>query len=179
MSGHIRKRKRKDGTVVCQARHTDPVRGGTHKIERTFRTKQEAEDWLVDAARVRPRRHVHRPAARESVPSPRSSRRGRSPGATDSARRPPAATRASSTSTCCPSSAACPSAASRTRSSSATSTGSLRRSRPERARTGDGAQRLRRAPHRDGEGRAHGSRSGEPVHGHRPAARAAARRCCS
>ena len=27
MSGHIRKRKRKDGTFVYQARHTDPVRG--------------------------------------------------------------------------------------------------------------------------------------------------------
>lgn len=47
MSGHIRKRKRKDGTVVYQARHTDPSRGGTHKIERTFAKKREAEDWLV------------------------------------------------------------------------------------------------------------------------------------
>src|SRR5688500_2725128 len=46
MSGHIRKRKRQDGTVVYQARHTDPVRGGTHKIERTFAKKRDAEDWL-------------------------------------------------------------------------------------------------------------------------------------
>jgi integrase len=30
-----------------QARMPDAVRGGTHKIERTFRTKHEAEDWLV------------------------------------------------------------------------------------------------------------------------------------
>lgn len=30
-----------------QARLPDPVRGGTHKIERTFRTKQEADEWVV------------------------------------------------------------------------------------------------------------------------------------
>jgi integrase len=30
-----------------QARIPDPVRGGTHKIERTFRTKQEADAWTV------------------------------------------------------------------------------------------------------------------------------------
>ncbi len=48
MPGHIRSRgKRKDGTTRWQARYTDPSRGGTHKIERTFRIKQQAEDWLV------------------------------------------------------------------------------------------------------------------------------------
>src|SRR5689334_9825609 len=48
MRGHIRRRgKRKDGTWRWQARYADPLRGGTHKIERTFRTRQEAEDWLV------------------------------------------------------------------------------------------------------------------------------------
>jgi len=30
-----------------QARIPDPVRGGTHKIERTFRTKNEADAWAV------------------------------------------------------------------------------------------------------------------------------------
>jgi integrase len=48
MEGHIRKRgKRKDGSTVWQARYPDPARGGTHKIERTFRTKDEAQAWLV------------------------------------------------------------------------------------------------------------------------------------
>src|SRR6188472_3919413 len=48
MHGHIRKRgKRKDGSWRWEARYPDPVRGGTAKIERTFRTKQEAERWLV------------------------------------------------------------------------------------------------------------------------------------
>src|SRR5688500_8019861 len=48
MTGHIRRRgKRKDGSWSWQARYTDPLRGGTHKIERTFRTRREAENWLV------------------------------------------------------------------------------------------------------------------------------------
>jgi integrase len=45
---HVRRRgKRKDGSTIWQARYTDPLRGGTHKIEKTFRTRQEAEDWLT------------------------------------------------------------------------------------------------------------------------------------
>jgi integrase len=56
---HIRRRhkadcaQRENNAKRCncngswQARYTDPSRGGTHKIERTFRTKQEAEDWLT------------------------------------------------------------------------------------------------------------------------------------
>jgi integrase len=56
---HIRKRHkpecahRSDMRKRCtcngswQARMPDPVRGGTHKIERTFRTKQDADDWVV------------------------------------------------------------------------------------------------------------------------------------
>src|SRR5689334_8917475 len=50
MAGHIRKRgKRRDGTWRWQARMPDPARAGTtHQIERTFRTRQEAEDWLTD-----------------------------------------------------------------------------------------------------------------------------------
>lgn len=48
MPGHIRNRgKRKDGSIRWQARYTDPMRGGTHKIERTFRSKRAAEDWLT------------------------------------------------------------------------------------------------------------------------------------
>jgi integrase len=48
MRGHIRKRgKRKDGSQIWQARYTDPVRGFPHLIEKTFRTKQDAENWLV------------------------------------------------------------------------------------------------------------------------------------
>jgi integrase len=50
MPGHIRKRgKRKDGSTVWQARHADPTRPSpTAKVERSFRTKQEAEDWLTE-----------------------------------------------------------------------------------------------------------------------------------
>jgi integrase len=49
---HIRKRgRRKDGSTIWQARMPDPSRpGGTAQIERTFRTKQEAEDWLTGQA---------------------------------------------------------------------------------------------------------------------------------
>src|SRR5262245_4697614 len=42
MAGHIRRRSGK-----WQARMPDPSRGGTAKLERTFRTKLEAERWLV------------------------------------------------------------------------------------------------------------------------------------
>ena len=48
MAGHIRERRRKDGTRAWQARYPDPSRGGTHKIERTFKTKREASDWLTE-----------------------------------------------------------------------------------------------------------------------------------
>src|SRR3954453_23966957 len=46
---HVRRRgRRKDGTWRWEARIPAPSRlGGTHKIERTFRTKQEAEDWIA------------------------------------------------------------------------------------------------------------------------------------
>src|SRR5262245_29565356 len=46
---HVRRRgKRKDGSWRWEARIPDPSRpGGTNKLERTFRTKQEAEDWLA------------------------------------------------------------------------------------------------------------------------------------
>jgi integrase len=59
MEGHIRKRhkpecaRRHDKTRRCncngswQARVPDAVRGGTHKIERTFSSEREAKDWLV------------------------------------------------------------------------------------------------------------------------------------
>lgn len=54
MQGHIRKRgKRKDGTWRWQARYSDHVRGGTAKVERTFRSKQEAEAWLISEAASR------------------------------------------------------------------------------------------------------------------------------
>ena len=47
--GHVRRRgKRQDGSWRWEARIPDPSRlGSTHKIERTFRTKQEAEDWIA------------------------------------------------------------------------------------------------------------------------------------
>jgi integrase len=48
MHGHIRKLRRKNGKTSWQARYPDPVRGGTHKVEKSFRTKQEAEDFLVN-----------------------------------------------------------------------------------------------------------------------------------
>src|SRR4051812_37932583 len=52
MAGHLRKRgKRKDGTWRWQARYPDPARPGTTaQIERTFRSRQEAEDWLTEQA---------------------------------------------------------------------------------------------------------------------------------
>jgi integrase len=46
---HIRKRgRRADGTTKWQARYTDPADTlGERRIEKTFRTRQEAEDWLT------------------------------------------------------------------------------------------------------------------------------------
>src|SRR5262245_50089799 len=47
---HVRKRgKRKDGTTIYQARIPDPAcpPGGTRKIERSFGSKREAEDWIA------------------------------------------------------------------------------------------------------------------------------------
>ena len=41
------KRKRCNCSGSWQARIPDPLRGGAHKIERTFRTKQEADEWIV------------------------------------------------------------------------------------------------------------------------------------
>jgi hypothetical protein len=38
MHGHVRKRgKRKDGSWRWEGCYSDPIRGGTAKIERTFR----------------------------------------------------------------------------------------------------------------------------------------------
>ena len=58
MAGHVRRRGDK-----WQARYPDPYRGGTRKIEKTFRTKREAEDWLtkqqssvLDGSHIDPRR---------------------------------------------------------------------------------------------------------------------------
>jgi integrase len=51
MHGHVhRDGKRKDGSWRWRARYPDPVKGGTAQIERVFRTKREAEDWLVSEA---------------------------------------------------------------------------------------------------------------------------------
>jgi integrase len=47
MTGHVRKRgKRADGTTKWQARYADPT-APRRRIEKTFRTKNEAEDWLT------------------------------------------------------------------------------------------------------------------------------------
>ena len=43
MPGHVRKRGSK-----WRARFPDPLRGGTAQIERSFATKVEAQDWLLD-----------------------------------------------------------------------------------------------------------------------------------
>lgn len=58
MAGHVRRRGKR-----WQARYPDPLRVGTHKIERTFRTKDEAEAWLIkeqasvlDGIHIDPRR---------------------------------------------------------------------------------------------------------------------------
>lgn len=49
MLGHVRNRgKRADGSTRWEARYTDPERGGTTKIARTFATKRAAESWLVE-----------------------------------------------------------------------------------------------------------------------------------
>src|SRR5437763_1460053 len=48
MAGHVRKRgARKDGTTRWEARFPDPLRGGKAMVERSFRSKREAEDWLA------------------------------------------------------------------------------------------------------------------------------------
>ncbi len=50
---HIRKRgRRKDGSTVWQAQYTDPANpktksGGTNRIAKTFRRREDAEDWLA------------------------------------------------------------------------------------------------------------------------------------
>jgi hypothetical protein len=62
-----------------QARLPDPVRGGTHKIERTFRTKQEADEWVV-SQRAGQQQGTWVDPRRPSYPSSRSSRRGRQGG---------------------------------------------------------------------------------------------------
>src|SRR5579859_1424040 len=47
MPGHVRKRgKRSDGTTKWQARYVDPT-NQQRRIEKTFRTKNDAEDWLT------------------------------------------------------------------------------------------------------------------------------------
>ena len=46
MAGHLAKRKRGD-TIRWRARYPDPTRGDTAQIERTFRTRREAERWLT------------------------------------------------------------------------------------------------------------------------------------
>jgi integrase len=43
MPGHIKKRGNR-----WRARYPDPLRGGTAQIERSFDTKAEAQDWLLD-----------------------------------------------------------------------------------------------------------------------------------
>jgi integrase len=45
VAGHIKKRK---DNGRWRARFPDPLRGGTTQIERTFTTKAEAEDWLLN-----------------------------------------------------------------------------------------------------------------------------------
>lgn len=49
MNGHVRARgKRADGTTKWQARYTDPYDPtGRTRIEKTFRTKRDAEAWLT------------------------------------------------------------------------------------------------------------------------------------
>ena len=42
MAGHVRRRGK-----GWQARYPDPLRGGARKIERSFATKREAQDWLA------------------------------------------------------------------------------------------------------------------------------------
>ncbi len=47
MAGHVKKR----GEGRWRARHPDPLKGGTAQIERTFKTKGAADEWL-DAMRT-------------------------------------------------------------------------------------------------------------------------------
>src|SRR5215211_3666143 len=47
MPGHIKKRgKRKDGSDIWRARYPDPTKGGTAQIEKAFRTRKQAQDWV-------------------------------------------------------------------------------------------------------------------------------------
>lgn len=50
MNGHVRARgKRADGTTKWQARYSDPTdMRGIRRIEKTFRTKRDAERWLTE-----------------------------------------------------------------------------------------------------------------------------------
>jgi integrase len=56
MPGHVRARKdrngrvrkRADGSTIWQARYPDPSKGGTAKIERSFKNKRAAERWLAE-----------------------------------------------------------------------------------------------------------------------------------
>lgn len=50
MRGHVRQRELKDGSRVWRARYPKPGGNGTEQIEKVFRTKREAEDWLVREA---------------------------------------------------------------------------------------------------------------------------------
>jgi len=61
VAGHVRRRGQ-----GWQARYPDPARGGTAKVERAFRTRREAEDWLTSqgAAILRGEHHDPRKADR-------------------------------------------------------------------------------------------------------------------
>jgi len=48
MAGHVTKRVYTEGPDRWRARHPHPLKSGTAQIERTFRTKREAEAWLED-----------------------------------------------------------------------------------------------------------------------------------
>jgi hypothetical protein len=48
MAGHITQPgRRQDGSTIWRARHPDPAKGGTAQIEKNFRTRKDAEDWLA------------------------------------------------------------------------------------------------------------------------------------
>ena len=68
MAGHITKvewtNKKGVKLIRYRARHPDPLSGGTDQVEKRFKTKTEAEDWLHDlreAARSGPREEVYEP----------------------------------------------------------------------------------------------------------------------
>lgn len=68
MAGHIRKRgKRADGSTKWQARYTDPTDTlGLRRIEKTFRSRHDAENWLTEqqASVLRGEHHDPRMAER-------------------------------------------------------------------------------------------------------------------